>query len=329
MSAPIVSRGPVGLIAAVFAGGLSAAFLLTALLHPDTALIFLAYFAAMPLYLAGLGAGSVAGIVATVTGAVVLYLTHPNNFAVLYAIAYGIPAILLTGLALRYRLAQDDSVNWYPEGKLLTAITLYPCILFLTAAAVATTHPGGLLDIIQNAFDQIANQLIDTFRQTQADTFDEQHVEALRSMIAGIAKIAPALLAYTWILVAILSIAGAHYILRQQKWNLRVTFSIQTLYVPVALIYGVAVTGLIGALAPAPFDFVGRNLALILGLPFLFVGIAVTHALVARAKRPGLILFLFYAVMTLLPWMMLLIAGLGIIDQWVDFRKRIASKPTV
>lgn len=321
MSAPLVSRGPRGLAAAVLAGGLSVAFLLTALMHANTALIFLAYFAAIPLYLAGLGAGALAGFVATTVGTAVLYATQPPNFAVLYAFAYGIPAIVLIGMALRYRIGPEQNVYWCPEGRLLTAITLYPCVLFLVAVAVATSHPGGLLDITQQAFNQVGDQL--------AKKFDADQALLFHRAINNAAKIAPALVSYTWILVAIVSLGGAQYILTQQKWNLRDRFSLGALYVPVWLIYIVAATGLVGIFAAEPYDYIGRNLSMILGLPFFFVGLAVVHVWAASVKRSGLILFAFYVVLTFIPWTALFVAALGVVDQWIDFRRRIARNTTV
>jgi hypothetical protein len=320
MTAPLVSRGPVGLIAAIFAGGASVAFLLAALLHADTPLVGLAYFAALPLYVVGLGAGALAGIVAPAAGTLTLYLTQPPNFAVLYAIAYGVPAVVLTGMAMRYRLGADGRPVWSSEGKILTAITLYPCLLFVTAAAAAATHPGGLLDITQQAFNQMGGQF--------AAKFDADQAEVFHRAMANAAKIAPALVAYTWIIVAILSLAGAQNILRQRQWNLRDDFSLIRVHVPTWLIYAVAATGLAGVLAPAPFDYIGRNLAMILGLPFFFVGLAVLHAWAATVKRSIFILIAFYIALFFLPWIALFAAALGVVDQWADFRQRIANKPT-
>jgi hypothetical protein len=321
MNAIPVSRGLPGLAAAIFAGGLSVAFLLIALLHADTMLVFLAYFAAMPLYLAGLGAGVLAGIVATGTGMTVLYLTQTSNFPVLYAIAYGIPAIMLTFLALRYRLDAGQKLHWYPEGKLLTAITLYPCALFLLFAWAATSHPGGLLDLTQQAFDKFATQF--------AAKLDEDQAEIFRQAMANAAKFAPALVAYTWILVAVLSMGGAQHILRRQKLNLRDSLSIRSLHVAPQFIYAVAATGLMGVFAASPYDYIGQNLSMVLGLPYLFVGIAIAHCWAASLKHRAFFLVPFYLIMGLLPWTALIVAGVGIIDQWADFRRRIPGTPTV
>ncbi len=321
MNAPLVTRGPLGLAAAALAGCLSVAFLLVALLHVNTGLVFLAYFAALPLYLAGLGAGALAGLIAIAVGTGLLYASEPPNFAVLYVIAYGVPAVSLIGLALRYRIGTDLKVRWYPEGRLLTAITFYPCILFLVAAAVASTHPGGLLDLTQTMFTQVGTQFAKQLPEDQATAFN--------SAIARAAKIAPALIGYTWIFVAIISMSGAQHILNKQKLNLRDSFSFKELQVPTWLIHTVAITGLTGAFGAEPYDYIGRNLSMILGLPFFFVGVAVMHAVAAGLKHGWVMLTAFYVTMVLLPWVALVVAALGVIDQWVNFRQRIVPKTTV
>ena len=192
---------------------------------------------------------------------------------------------------------------------------------FLIAVAMTSSHPGGLLDMTQQAFSQIGTAL--------AKKFPDDQQEMFQAAIASAAKIAPTLVAYTWILIAIVSMAAAQNILRQRKWNLRDNFSLLNLRLPPQLIYGVATTGLFGVFAPAPYDYIGRNLSLILGFPFFFVGLAVFHAWAASIKYPGFFLVAFYVVLTFIPWMALIVAVIGVVDQWVDFRKRIALKTTV
>lgn len=321
MNAPLVSRGPMGLFAAIVAGGVSVGFLLLAMLHMNTPLVMLACFSAMPLYLAGLGAGIVAGMTAMIAGTLALLVSQPANVAVRYLITYGIPTVILIALSLRYRMGTDQRVAWYPEGKILTAITLYPCILFLIAAAAAAHHEGGLLTLTQEQF--IKSDIQHAFKMP------DNQGELSPNIVAGLAMVTPTLMAYVWIMIAIFSMAGAQYILRQQKMNLRDGFSLIKLHVPSPLIYGVAITGLLGVFAAEPYDYIGRNLSMILGLPFFFVGLAVLHAWMATLKYRGFLLFGLYLAMFFLPWIALFVAGLGVVDQWADFRLRIANKSTI
>lgn len=320
MNKPLVSRGPMGLAAAICAGGVSVGLFLAAFLNANTKLAVLAVFAALPLYMAGLGAGALAGFVASVTGILSLYMSQPSNYAVLYAMLYAIPAVTLIRLALRHRTGENEKLYWYPEGKLLTSIVLYPCILFLFAAAAATTHPGGLLDLTMSALNQHATDF--------AAKFPDEDPEMFRRAVASASGLIPTFAAYLWIMLTVFTMAAAQRILKKQEWNLRENFSLQALHLPNYLIYAVAATGLAGALAPEPFDYIGKNLALILGMPFFFVGLAVIHAFFRQKKYAGLMLFGFYVLMILESWIALFIAALGVIDQWVDFRQRIVARNT-
>ena len=321
MSAPIVSRGPTGLAAAILAGGLSVTFMLVAMMHSTTSLIFLAYFCAVPLYLAGLGAGALAGILATVVGALSLYFTEEHaNFSVLYIVIYGVPAMTLCRLALRYRMDDAQKVHWYPEGKFLTALTLYPCALFLLAVGAASSHPGGLLALTSEAMKEHTAQFAARFPETQPELFERA--------VDNAANFIPAFMAYFWIFVSIFSVGGAQYMLRQQKWSLRSDMRLINIRLPVALIYSVAVVGLAGVFAPAPYDYIGKNLSMILILPYFFAGLAVLHASLASIKHSGFVIFAFYVLMVALPMIALIVAAVGVVDQWADFRQRIFARKT-
>src|ERR1700722_7788558 len=107
MIAPRTTRGPMGYVAAIFAGGVSAALFAVALARAETILVFLTYLTAVPLFIAGLGVGSLGGLIGSLMGTAALYLTAPSNFTFIYAFVFAIPSIILTTLALRYRVAAD------------------------------------------------------------------------------------------------------------------------------------------------------------------------------------------------------------------------------
>jgi hypothetical protein len=64
---------------------------------------------------------------------------------------------------------------------------------------------------------------------------------------------------------------------------------------------------------------------LIMLVPYLFGGLAVLHGLVARQGRGKGWLFAVYVLLGVVPQTALLLAGLGLVDTWVDFRRRFAG----
>ena len=64
---------------------------------------------------------------------------------------------------------------------------------------------------------------------------------------------------------------------------------------------------------------------LVMLVPYLFAGLAVLHGLVARQGRGKGWLIAVYALLVIIPQTALLLAGLGLVDTWVDFRRRLGG----
>jgi hypothetical protein len=91
-------------------------------------------------------------------------------------------------------------------------------------------------------------------------------------------------------------------------------------------------TGLLtlGAMIFAQFAAGGlRDLAaqavMIMLVPYLFAGLAVVHGLVASAGRGRGWLFAVYVLLAIVPQSTLLLAGGGLLDTWIDFRRRFGG----
>jgi hypothetical protein len=320
MTASLPSRGTLGWLGAVLAGGMSAAAFGFAFAHAETFLVFLAYVAGVPLFVAGLGAGILPGVLAALTGAAALYLQMQAGLAVGYLIVFALPSVVLTLLALRYRTGADQKIYWYPEGFLLTAAVFYPCLLFLAAFGLAAGQEGGLLGQTSHVIQGVMGSYAQNMEPNVAANF--------KVMLELLPRILPALLGCSWLVLIMISALSAQSILKQQNWNLRSSFSWRDLQVPNFLLLAAAVTGLVGASGSEPFNYVGSNLCAMLCVPFFFVGLAVIHAYAAKQRYRLLLLISFYIVLTLLPWLALVVTLFGALDQGVHFRQRLAALPS-
>ncbi|MDD5585464.1 MAG: DUF2232 domain-containing protein [Alphaproteobacteria bacterium] len=333
MTTSLPSRGTLGWLGAVLAGGLSAAAFGFAFAYADTMLVFLAYVAGVPLFVAGLGAGFLPGVLSALIGTAAIFmktsLALTNGYFIFmkaalaltigYFIAFAFPAVVLTVLALRYKMGEDKKIYWYPEGYLLTVAVLYPCLVFLAAAGMASGQEGGLLGQ--------TSQILQGAMGSYAQTMEPDMATNFKTMLEFLPRIVPAMLGCTWLVLMLASAFAAQSILKQQNWNLRGSFAWRNLEVPNALLLAAAVTGLAGVFGPAPFDYIGSNLCVLLCLPFFFVGLAVVHTYTAVKKSGFLMLFSFYAVLILLPWLALIVTLLGALEQAVHFRQRLAALP--
>lgn len=69
------------------------------------------------------------------------------------------------------------------------------------------------------------------------------------------------------------------------------------------------------------------DLLLVLASLYLLQGMAVAHAIVARRRlHKAWLVGLYIVVFFLLPQLMLVVAGAGLIDTWADFRHRLATR---
>ncbi len=307
------------------AGALSAVVLAVALLNAGSVLVLLSYLASIPLFMVGLGLGLSFNSVAVVVGLFVLLSFWPPSFGAFYVISYAGPALVLSALALRQKRNADGQRAWHSEGNLLTALASYPCVLFLAIYITTAGHDGGLLAMTVDAFNGMSEQIITMLKDNGQEVSPEMILK-MHQYFEICARVTPALAMCAWLFSTLLAIAIAQGLLQSRLWNKRPSFELNDLHVPNWVVFAAATTGLIGMYAPAPYDYVGLNLALILGIPFFFVGVAVIHAAAAQTKHPTVMLIIFYTLISIIIHLVLLVALLGAVDQWVDFRKRLTEK---
>ena len=59
--------------------------------------------------------------------------------------------------------------------------------------------------------------------------------------------------------------------------------------------------------------------------PHFFQGTGVVHQWARRSASSGLILVAFYLLIVFLQWPILFVVGLGVADQWANFRRHPAA----
>jgi uncharacterized protein YybS (DUF2232 family) len=312
-----------GLTSAVLAGGISAALFSYAFSHAETLQIFFAYLAGVPLFAVGLGAGSVSGFVAALIAVVGLILVVSPNLAVIYAALYALPIAVLTVLAMRYKQGDDQKVYWYPEGYLLTALTLYPCLLFLAAVGVMAGQDGGLLGLSSQALHSITDQV--------SGQMDPEMAARLPGIMEQIARVLPAMAGCSWIFLILVSAWAAQAILKRSGWLLRSPFGWRDLTLPNWVTLAVAITGLAGYFAPEPYNYIGANICIMFCVPLFLAGLAVVHVYAETRKMSRkaaiTLLILFYVLLSFLPWLSPVVAMLGALDQGMNLRRRMTAPP--
>jgi uncharacterized membrane protein len=67
------------------------------------------------------------------------------------------------------------------------------------------------------------------------------------------------------------------------------------------------------------------QLSMIMLVPYLLVGLAVVHSVVGQAGRSRIWLTVVYVLLALIPQATLLLAAAGLLDTWIDIRRRVRA----
>lgn len=319
---PLTSRGALGWLAAVLAATLSAATFALALVFSGSPLAIFAYLSPAPLLFVGLGAGSLSGLVATLLGTGALFAAFQSgNVVMSYIIFVGAPVAMLIALAMLYRQGEDGQVYWYPEGYLLTALAVYPCLVFLMFGVMASLQGDDLLALSRDFLQGHAAALSAGVSPEDMPRFNE----ALRELAAYLPMISGSL----WMLLIFIGALASQISLKQQNWMLRSPLRFWNLHLPRWLIGALIAAALCGTLGAKPLDYYGMNVALLLCVPFFFVGLTVVHAMAATVRWRRTCLTLFYVFILAAPKtpVLVFLAVLGVLDQGLNLRQRLAQQP--
>lgn len=311
-----------GYVGALLAGALSAFILVLALSYNQTPLLLLAYVSGLPLFVAGLGAGGLASLLAAYAGSAGLMLVVPSNITVIYVFLFGLPSVLLTALALRHRSGGDGKTYWYPAGYIAAFLPVYAAILFAVVAALAHGQEDGLLGMSRQAVQDMWNEPA-RLERLKGAAIDPAIIKAGMEQLA---YLLPTICSAAWITVTLGGMMAAQRIVKKQGWNLRDGFHLEEFRLPAWFVYAVVGLSVAVALTSGVQRYFAYNLALIFGLPCLITGLAVVHGLLKGLKARILALIIFYLALMILPWIGVLVVLLGLADHWVDFRRRWDAK---
>ncbi|HYD70382.1 DUF2232 domain-containing protein [Azospirillum sp.] len=309
---------PTALVAALAGGAVSALFY-AAVLFGSVGALILAYLAPLPLLLAGLWLGPRATAIAGGTAAVLVLLASGSVTALVgYAISAAVPAAFVVRQALLARPTAGGGVEWYPPGLLLMGLTGFGIAAFFAAVVWTIGEPGGLEGVLRET-------LAGMVRAVAPEGGTAAQSGALGPEAFGIARLMPGLVVVSWLLMTIINGALAQGLLMRFSRNRRPPMRITAVELPgwLPLAFALAVAG--AALLPDPVGFLALNVALVLAVPFSFAGLAVVHAFAGRQKARVALLVGFYLFLFLFGWPIVVLVGLGVIEQWIGLRRRWAN----
>jgi len=146
------------LLIAFGAGLVSAVVFASATTGPLLMRMVLFLLTPLPLFLAGLGLGPLAAIIAGIAGAMLVVVAGTPLGALIFVAGQAVPVIVLTYLASLNRQAPDGSVEWYPVGRLVIAAA----IIAGGFATLTLTILGGDVETLRTAVRAMLQAFMDS-----------------------------------------------------------------------------------------------------------------------------------------------------------------------
>ncbi|MEQ9144519.1 MAG: DUF2232 domain-containing protein [Parvibaculaceae bacterium] len=317
------------------------------------------YFAALPVFLAGLGWGDRAAAIAALTGFVVLSSVSSFTAGLVFLVADGLAPAWLVHLALLHhreappqltpaeaaRLARRDGVDpaeilesqpapeptgateWYPPGPLTvwTAFIGAGVLIISGLSTMLMGVSGGLEGALRML---LAEELVEG--RAIEGVLTEMGVSADPERILSLIVIAlPAIVVLCWSLLTLGNMWLAQFILSRSGHNLRPTPAYTEMELP-KFLAGLLAGSVILSLIPGPSAQLGGAIMIALLVPYFLLGLAVIHAISRAWTARIAILGVFYVLLIFTGWLVVPICLIGLAEPWAGLRARFvhAEAPT-
>ena len=304
--------------------GITAALLFATLATGQAFSVGLFYLAPLPIVLAGIAWNHVAGGIAAATAALVLGAFLGAWYLVTFSVGIGIPAYILSYLALLARPATNGTsgdLEWYPPGRLILAGAL----LASTAAALSVPAFGldaeGYRAALKTAFERVLRSQTDSAADQPLNFPGVSDPDRFLDLLTVIMPPAAAVLSMVtmlgnlWLAGRIALFSGR----LSRPWpNLtELRFPPRA---PLLLAAALAGTFLPGILAVICSFFAATLL-----MAYAILGLAVVHGASRALPARVVLLTAMWLAIFLIGWPILLLMLIGLSDSFIDFRARFAG----
>lgn len=276
--------------------------------------VLFVYFAALPLFMAAFAMGKAATTVAVAVGIIVTAVTGGEGAALLFGLVYGFPVWLTARLVLARTNTPAGKVGRFTPGEILCWLAIVGAVSFIMGA-VAIGLDGSSVRSEVAAF-------IDRGLTTLAPGLDDEE----RLHWGGtLTAVFPGLFGASWVMMTALNAALAQSLLLRLGRGLRPSPMQAGFRVPEWMSWLLVAAAAVALFAPGDVEYAGETVVMMFAVPFFFLGIATVHALAARLPYRSMLLVAFYLIVLISGWAALVVAGIGLVEQWIGLSHRGAG----
>ncbi len=277
--------------------------------------MLLGYFAILPILMAILGLGQGPGGIAAMAAFFMAGVLAGTQAAAMFALIMVLPAWLAGRLALLHRTVPGGATQWYPAGDILCWLALLAAALFGGAAAVVWISGNGL----EATIAELLERRVETDMAALPD-------DTRKSLVVALTPLFPGVLGASVVIMTMINAMLAQTLLTRMGRNLRTGTPFFALSLPDWFSWVFVAACILALVGPGELEYLGDTWAIILAVPFFFVGLATVHWAAGRTPFTGMLLVIFYLVLMATGWTAVLVAGIGLIEQWVGIR-RLGAPP--
>jgi hypothetical protein len=279
----------------------------------------LSYFLPLPGLIAGIGWGVYAALSAWLSGSVIGMLLFGEIIAISYAVAIGVPVILLSYLCWLNR-AEGENTHWYPAGYIIA----WTCVFAGIITTIVILLIGTDMDTYQKNLDLFINTgFIGQMPSGMEGTLNTDMIAYLKEIIV---KFLPAMLASSWAILMLVNLWLAAKVLHISGRLYMGWPDIRSIEYPQYLVYGFILSLALALFYPGIPGIIANGFAGAFFMAWLLMGLAVIHTITTGHSMRGLFLFATYAGMMLIVHIAVIVAGIGVSEPAIRLRERFSGQ---
>ena len=302
--------------------GAAAALLFASVTSGSLLSVLLFYIAPLPMMIAGLGWSHWSALIGAVAGALAVAALFGPVFFFAFLASAGLPAWLLTYLAMLARPvaaggnSAAPTLEWYPPGRLV----MWAAILAVLFIVLAIGNIGIDADSFRTGMHDALAQILQVDTGTSLNVPGVSDPQRLIDFLVKALPLAGAVLATItnvlnlWLAGRIVRFSGR----LTRPWPELAAMSFPR---PLALVLiGAAIVTMLGGMLGIVAGVLVAGLLMAYGV----LGFAVLHAITQGLSARGLVIGGVYAAVLVIGWPVLALCLLGLIETAIDLRARIA-----